>query len=148
MTERSAHRWRPQPAPESPGHIAGPPFGEEPGLAPLDNPFIGTMIPDPKLHQILAVFHRQRSYTKTHAHRPKPTHFLESQRRMPRVGFQQREFLVRHCASFSWQLLVLSPKPRRCEVGQSRLAFPLEYSLNASSARWSSRPAAASRSMS
>lgn len=67
-----------------------------------EDAIIPIMTADPKPYNILTLLHCYCTVVNPNAHRPEPTHFLEVERWVRRVAFEQFETLVCQSLNLGW----------------------------------------------
>ena len=98
------------------------------------------MATDPKPDDAIMYIGTKRTIRKTDAGGPKTANFLEMQRGMLMVFFQQCEAFVRKFLDNLRQRSIANPKFRGGEVFQISLHFPASKDLSAASAKASNLP--------
>lgn len=130
----------------------------DPGVTPTgvdrcqslcDQLFVAIVGTDPEPDQALGAIPRQRTDAQADASGPEGPDFLESQRRMARVGLEQLEAPVGQRPGFRRQAAIMEPELRCGEVvqGISGVQRPASSSSSARRPAASRRPAKMSASI-
>ncbi len=109
--------------------------------ASADDLIILAVVADPKPYDIVPILNRHRPIMDTNARRPIAAYFLEMQRGMTRIAFEQPKIFVREPLNVFGKFLPEAPELWTRAMLHRSLQRPSRKPCRASSARVSSRPA-------